>query len=114
VTTRQHGGLTRYSNLATACTRCNLNKGPNLAGIDPKTRKLVPLFHPRLDRWTDHFRWRGAQLIGSTPIDRVTIRVLAMNDPDAVALRRLLIAEGSLPPQEGSVLRGVSASTHLR
>jgi hypothetical protein len=53
---RQHGGQTRSNNLALACTRCNLNKGPNIAGIDAKSGALVPLYHPRLDRWSEHFR----------------------------------------------------------
>jgi hypothetical protein len=33
-----------------------------------------------------------------TPVGRVTIRVLAINHPDAVALRRELLAEGVFPP----------------
>lgn len=47
VIARQHGGKDALSNLAYACLRCNLHKGPNLAGLDPKTKKLTRLFHPR-------------------------------------------------------------------
>lgn len=92
---RQHGGRTTLNNLALSCLRCNLNKGPNIAGIDPKSGALVPLFHPRRDHWDEHFRWNGSRLVGSTPIGRVTVRVLAVNHPDALALRRRLIAEGT-------------------
>ncbi len=53
---------------------------------------------PRRDRWADYFRWRGPRLVGLTPVGRATIRVLGINDPDAVALRRELIAEGVFPP----------------
>jgi 5-methylcytosine-specific restriction endonuclease McrA len=42
-----HGGPTRASNLCLACFSCNSFKGPNLSGIDPKTKKIVPLFNPR-------------------------------------------------------------------
>src|SRR3954463_10461618 len=94
---RQHGGRTQADNLALACLRYNLRKGPNIAGIDPTTRRITPLFHPRRDRWADHFRWHGPRLIGLTPAGRATIRVLAINYPDAVSIRRSLIAEGVFP-----------------
>lgn len=91
---RQHGGLTVLDNLALACVRCNLHKSPNIAGIDPLNREQTRLFHPRQDRWVDHFSWNGATIEGKTPIGRATIAVLAMNDPDFVAVRRQLQAEG--------------------
>ena len=94
----QHGGKTRFNNLALACSRCNWNKGPNLSGFDKLTREIIRLYNPRRDRWAEHFRWRGPQLVGLTPIGRVTIRVLAINHPNAVKLRRELIAEGVFPP----------------
>jgi 5-methylcytosine-specific restriction endonuclease McrA len=43
----QHGGKTIAGNLALACFACNHHKGPNLAGIDPKTARRTWLFHPR-------------------------------------------------------------------
>jgi 5-methylcytosine-specific restriction endonuclease McrA len=43
----QHGGKTVSRNLALACFACNHHKGPNLAGIDPKTGKRAWLFDPR-------------------------------------------------------------------
>jgi hypothetical protein len=42
-----HGGPTRAGNLCLACFACSSFKGPNLAGIDPVTKKVVPLFNPR-------------------------------------------------------------------
>jgi len=51
VVPRQHGGTDDPGNLALACHRCNLRKGPNLTGIDPITGEIVPLFDPRRDRW---------------------------------------------------------------
>jgi hypothetical protein len=95
---QQHGGATKENDLALACTRCNGFKGPNLAGIDPLTKELVRLFHPRRDTWNDHFRWHGPRLIGRTAIGRATICVLAINHPDVVRVRRSLIAEGAFPP----------------
>jgi hypothetical protein len=85
--------------LAYACLRCNRHKGPNLAGIDRITSwtKLVRLFDPRRHKWDWHFLWDGPYLVGRTPIGRVTVGVLTMNDPIRVALRRELIDEGLFP-----------------
>jgi hypothetical protein len=98
VIARQHGGPDRLGNLAYACLRCNLHKGPNLTGIDPRTKKVTRIFNPRRHRWPRHFRRDGALLIGKTAVGRTTVRVLAMNDPDRVALRQELIDQGLLPP----------------
>jgi hypothetical protein len=95
----QHGGAAILSNLAYACLRCNRQRGPNLAGIDRATSrtKLVRLFNPRRHKWAYHFRWDGPHLVGTTPIGRVTVSVLAMNDPIRVGLRQQLISEGAFP-----------------
>ena len=52
---QQHGGPTTSANLAWSCLRCNKHKGPNLSGIDSVTGHMVRLFHPRRDRWAEHF-----------------------------------------------------------
>lgn len=95
---RQHGGRTKYDNLALACGFCNRHKGPNVAGVDPRTGRLAPLFNPRSQRWSQHFRRRGPRVVGLTPVGRATIAVLAMNHPNQVAVRRELIGEGRFPP----------------
>jgi hypothetical protein len=94
---QQHEGKAIGSNLCLACPRCNGNKGPNIAGVDPLTGRIVRLFHPRRHKWSAHFAWVGAALQGKTGIGRATIQVLALNDPSAVAVRQALIAEGSFP-----------------
>jgi hypothetical protein len=90
---RQHSGLTTFSNLALSCLHCNSHKGPNIAGIDPKSKKLTKLFNPRRHKWARHFRWHGPYLMGRTAVGRVTIAVLAMNDPEAVEVREALLEE---------------------
>lgn len=97
IVARQHGGSDELDNLALACHRCNLHKGPNLTGIDPATGQIVPLFHPRRDEWQQHFRARGAHLEGLTPSGRATVRLLAMNDPRRLELRSELLARGERP-----------------
>jgi hypothetical protein len=87
----KHGGRSDFANLAFACQHCNLHKGSNLSGIDPNTGKVVELFHPRNDRWQDHFTIAATGLFaGVTTHGRATIQVLNMNSPDRVRLRRLL------------------------
>jgi len=85
---KQHGGSDDEVNLALACPQCNLHKGPNLAGIDPVSGSIEPLFNPRLHVWDEHFEARGPHVLGKTPTGRVTVRVLAMNDQARVDLRR--------------------------
>jgi hypothetical protein len=87
---RQHEGSDDVGNLALACHRCNLRKGPNLTGIDPITGEIVPLFNPRRDRWSDHFQLRGPVIEGVTPGGRTTVRLLAMNDTRRIERRELL------------------------
>lgn len=34
---------------------------------------VTPLFHPRTDRWDDHFRRDGARIDGKTPTGRTSV-----------------------------------------
>jgi hypothetical protein len=81
------------------CFYCNSLKGPNIAGVDPRSGQIVRLYHPRRDIWGRHFRWEGPLLVGRTASGRATIAVLAINNPDAVAFRQALIEEGVFPPK---------------
>ena len=42
IVAKQQGGMDDAGNLALACHRCNLHKGPNLTGIDPAAIKASP------------------------------------------------------------------------
>jgi hypothetical protein len=96
---RKHHGKTISSNLAFACAYDNGFKGPNIAGLDSRTGRLVRMFHPRRHMWQHHF-WDGPVLAGRTPIGRATVEVLAMNHPLRVEQRRALIDAGLFPPLE--------------
>jgi hypothetical protein len=95
---KKHGGRTQAGNLCLACFADNNHKGPNIAGLDPRTKKLAPLFNPRRHKWSRHFRWDGPLLVGMTPIGRTTIEVLEINLDYRVAFRQGLIDEGVFPP----------------
>lgn len=95
---KKHGGETAPENLCLTCFYCNSFKGPNIAGLDPQTGKLVRLFNPRRHHWKRCFRWVGPQLVGRTPTGRATVEVLCINNPQALTLRQSLIDEGVFPP----------------
>jgi hypothetical protein len=86
VTPRSAGGGDDESNLALACPSCNLGKSNRTSAVDPATSQPASLFHPRADRWTDHFRWDGYRMLGLTSTGRATAEALGLNAP-----RRLLI-----------------------
>jgi hypothetical protein len=95
---KKHHGHHTMENTCVACAHCNGAKGSNVAGYDPETGDLVPLFNPRSDVWHDHFWWNGPVLSGNTPVGRATIDVLNINDPTRVDQRDLLIRAGLFPP----------------
>lgn len=90
----KHRGPTVAGNLAWACFGCSRHKSCNIAGIDPPTGAIVRLFDPRRHKWSAHFRWNGAVLVGRTSIGRATIEVLEINHFHRVAFRQTLIDEG--------------------
>jgi hypothetical protein len=98
IVSRKHLGPTVASNLCLSCFYCNSFKGSDISGREQKTRRLTPLFNPRRHKWARHFRWEGAYLVGRTPIGRVTIALLHINDDYRVELREELIPDGVFPP----------------
>jgi 5-methylcytosine-specific restriction endonuclease McrA len=54
---RASSGSDDLSNLAFSCQGCNNRKYTAVQAEDPATGVLVPLYHPRQDRWQAHFVW---------------------------------------------------------
>jgi hypothetical protein len=98
VVAEKHGGRTEEGNLALSCVLCNQHKGSDLTSIDPDTGAITPLFHPRRDRWADHFRLVGARIEPLTPTGRVTVRLLQLNHPDRIEERELMLGLDLRPP----------------
>jgi len=71
-------------------------------GRDPVSGESAPLYHPRQQRWRDHFAWNDdfTLVIGLTPIGRATIEALQLNRDGVVNLRRILYAMGEHPPAD--------------
>lgn len=93
----QHRGKPDFENLALACIQCNRLKGPNIASVDPITKQIVPLFNPRTDRWSDHFRAEGGQIKALTPVARATASLLNFDDRDREEARQDLFRAGRYP-----------------
>jgi hypothetical protein len=93
---RKHVGTSAADNLSLACILCNSRKGSDLTSVDEKTGSIEPLFHPRRDRWTDHFQLVAGCIEPRTATGRVTARLLHFNDHERVRERELLVAAGSI------------------
>lgn len=93
-------GKTVLDNLALACFGCNSHKATKVAGLDPQSGSTFPLFHPRQQRWSDHFTWNNkfTQVVGLTPTGRVTVLALHLNRAELVNLRQILHKVGLHPP----------------
>lgn len=93
------GGVTGESNLAYSCG-CNHYKATAVEATDPLTGDVVPLFHPRKDRWDDHFEWSesGLEIHGKTVTGRAIVDKLQMNCRGLIGLRRLMTVQGEHPP----------------
>ena len=102
VVPRAAGGVGDPSNLALSCQGCNNRKYTSTEGVDLVTGDTVRLFHPRRDRWADHFAWNGdfTELVALTSIGRATAEKLQLNRPGVVNLRRVLRELGEHPPEE--------------
>jgi HNH endonuclease len=93
----KHGGESIIENLALACFDCNRFKGSDIASIDPVSGKLVSLFNPRTEDWSDHFTLEGGRINPVTAAGRVTERVLKLNLESRVEVRESLGGIGLYP-----------------
>ena len=95
------GGETVFENLCFACRRCNEFKGAITQSEDPLTGKLDSLYHPRKHNWEDHFTWdaSGIHLVGLTPVGRITILILRINNEIILNARRRWVSVGWHPPE---------------
>ena len=93
-------GETEPDNLAWACQGCNGRKYIFTEATDPYTGLEVPLYHPRKDKWVEHFAWNEdfSLMIGRTPVGRATIERLDLNRREVVNLCIILTEAGLHPP----------------
>jgi hypothetical protein len=86
------------------CSFCNNFKSDQTHALDPQTGRAVDLFHPRRQKWGDHFQWNqdGTQILGKTACGRATIVALRLNNLVAVTVRRYWTAAGWHPPDDNA------------
>lgn len=93
----RHSGPTTAMNLAYACFECNRAKGTDISSLDPETGALTPLYNPRTQVWSEHFRFNGPMIEPLSAVERVTVFLLRMNAAARVAGRASLMREGRFP-----------------
>lgn len=100
IVSRKQRGPTSSSNLALSCLRCNVAKGTDPGAYIGRPPRLVRLYHPRHDRWDENFRLAAARIVPVSDVGEATIRLLDLNAPDRILLRRTLIKAGRYPSIE--------------
>lgn len=95
-----HGGRDEAANGALSCRSCNLHKSAHREGLDVETQASVRLFHPRADRWAEHFRVEplDGRIIGRTTVGRGTVSRLQMNTPAQLTARQQWMRLRLFPP----------------
>ncbi|WP_071191053.1 HNH endonuclease signature motif containing protein [Trichormus sp. NMC-1] len=99
---KSQGGKTSLDNLAFSCQGCNNHKYNKTEGIDPVGGNIVSLYHPRQQKWNEHFSWNEdfSLVIGLTPTGRAMVETLQLNREGVVNLRLVLYGIGEHPPVE--------------
>ena len=95
------GGKTVFLNLAYSCGSCNSYKSNKVVGFDETDKVEVSLFHPRIQKWSEHFTWNDdfTKMIGLTSIGRATIKALKLNRQEVINFRRILVVVKEHPPE---------------
>lgn len=94
IVAQKHAGETVAENLALCCAVCNQHKGSDLTSIDPDSGELTRLYHPRRDKWEEHFEFRGLFIAPKSATGRVTVRLLQFNAPERITEREWFIEAG--------------------
>ena len=95
------GGTDDLENLALSCQGCNGYKSTKIEAFDTISQTIAQLYNPRKDFWSEHYVWNEhyTEIIGRTAKGRVTIKVLKLNRPRLMNLRRILVLAGEHPPK---------------
>lgn len=101
VVPRSAGGPDSVDNLAWACPSCNLHKADRVNVRVDDLGDAIPLFHPRLDRWEDHFEWNDYTIVPKTEVGQVTIATLKLNHERRIKIRQAEQLFELFPPRAG-------------
>jgi hypothetical protein len=81
--------LTVRERAGEACEYCQRRQADSPL-IPLQIEHITPRKHGALG---DHFAWDGLRIIGRTPIGRTTVRVLDLNAPARVRVRRVSLTK---------------------
>jgi hypothetical protein len=70
--------------------------------MDAESSEMVPLFNPRQQLWSEHFRFEGYMLIGLTPIGRAVIAAFDLNGSQHLFIRAVEESFGLFPPERSA------------
>lgn len=89
-------GADVLDNLCLACWNCNTSKHKAVDATDPLSGDVVSLFNPRVQSWSEHFRWidNGIRIEGLSATGRATVERLKMNRAPIVVARQRWVAGG--------------------
>lgn len=93
----KHGGSSELDNLALACFYCNSNKGSDLGTYVNDV--LTRFYHPRTDKWLDHFEISNALILPKTEIGEATVKILDFNNSERLQERQMLFLTNNFPHQ---------------
>lgn len=93
------GGTDDLDNLALACPMCNSHKSNHILGIDDQGSDDGQLFHPRIDRWEEHFDFDSEtfEIRWKTKKGQGTVNRLRMNDALQIEARKHWVDLGHYP-----------------
>ncbi|HFA52216.1 MAG TPA: HNH endonuclease [Bacteroidetes bacterium] len=92
----KHGGTDDLLNLALACIFCNRFKGSDVGTI-LRAFQFTRFYHPRIDKWTDHFFLSDVLIEPKTEIGEATVKIFKLNDPDRLIERYAYLSKGYFP-----------------
>ena len=83
-------------NYCVICEHCYKAKGNRVEGVDPRSGKIIPLFHPRKDIWKQHFSWEIDHITikGLTIVGRATVAITRMNSESMLERRKQGLRDG--------------------
>jgi HNH endonuclease len=93
------GGTSTEDNLALACRSCNGFKGSRSSSVDPESGQAERFYHPRQDRWDDHFSIGAdsCEIVALTGTGRVTALCLKINSRSQLTARQFWVQLGLFP-----------------
>jgi hypothetical protein len=100
IISRKHDGATEPDNLASACAPCNQAKGSDLRTRVGKPPRLIPLFHPRIDRRRQSFQLAGVRINPASLAGEATVKRLQLNQDHRLRERTSLAEIGRYPTIE--------------